>query len=129
MRCACTDDISGDDPIPDPADCRDLALAIFQRAARDVRGRRLKGEGENPVAVRDEALEWIEQARVGFRFWCAVAGCDWRLVRERLLELSKDSGTGPLSVDRFPGGTFCAIDPDATDTASGWREIARARGF
>lgn len=78
-------DISGYAPILDDDDCRDLARAVFQRAVKDLVGQPLNSLTDNPEAIRDEALTWVREADAGFKFWCAVVGVDWRLVRERLL--------------------------------------------
>lgn len=115
-------DFSGDDPIPDPAACRDLARAVFQRAMRDVKGRCLKGEAEKPGAVQDEALAWVLEAGEGFKFWAAVAGVDWRLVREQLLA---GVGDRPVAAQRsrsVDGALPCRFG--TAGRAWGMRELA-----
>ena len=64
---------------PDLDGARRLAAAVFERAKRDMSGALLNGK-----AGRD-AREWVQEAGPTFRFWCVVAGRDWRMARRELL--------------------------------------------
>lgn len=66
----------------DEAERQRLAAGVFERTRRDLSG---DGDYLGDGTARAEAAEWVEAADVGFRWWCAVAGLDWRRARRALL--------------------------------------------
>ena len=65
--------------LTDLAGERRLALAVFERATRDMAGRSIGGR------TASDAREWITEAGPWFRWWCDVAGVDPERARAALL--------------------------------------------
>ncbi len=76
---------------PAPAAAHDperrLAAAIFERAVADLEGGHsiFKRSSRAERFADQFAEEWVREADEGFRFWCDVAGRDWREVRRAML--------------------------------------------
>ena len=65
---------------------RRLAVAVFDRAARDIQGAPIRSGGD---VATGEARAWVTEAGPWFRWWCDVAGVDPERARAALLTRKK----------------------------------------
>lgn len=64
---------------------RRLAVAVLERAARDLVGSTCSSNTKLEREWRAHACAWVTEAGAMFRHWCELAGLDWTRARRSLL--------------------------------------------
>lgn len=80
-----------------------LAAAVLERASLDIDDRHVFWHGHREERdSRAAAWRWARDAGAEFRFWCDVAGLEWREVQREFLVGEKPASTAaePLAGSR-----------------------------